>query len=205
MKYYILGIFMCYFSCGVFSNELEGNYKKLIFGAGVGNSILSVKAKNQIDLYDVNEDTAVYTIFGGFNFTNWFGVEVDLSETSGFKNKKTQVDDYVVSTSLAAKFSYNYNFYTSMYLKSGLQYAAYNQEVKSPYNLRPTVWAGSAPVFGAGVEVVLDSGLTARLDYKYFSAILNKDESTSSYSAAFNGDELKIINNTFMFFIAYQF
>ena len=205
MKYYILGLFLCCFSSGVFSNDLEGNYNKLIFGAGIGNSVLSVKGTNQFNLYHVNEDTAVYTIFGGFNFTNWLGIEVDLSETSGFKNEKTQVDDYIVSKSLAAKFSYHFNYNTNVYLKSGFQYAAYNQEVKSPYNLRPTVWAGSAPVFGVGVEVILDSGLTARLDYKYFSVILNKDENTLSYSAAFNSDELKLINNTFMFFIAYRF
>lgn len=201
----LLGVFLNFFANLVSADKWEGGSSGWVIGGGVGSILISINPKNQPDLDSGNETAEVYTVLGGYNFTNWFGVEFDVSETSNFKDENTKFDAFVVGRSLSSKIVHNFNDNTSIYFKPGLQYIAYHQEVKSSYNLRAKVWSGTAPVLGAGVGYTFDSSVSARLDYKYSRLTLSKVEGAFSYTDDSNDEEIELNYSSLMLLISYQF
>lgn len=205
LKKIFLGLFLNFCSSLISANEWEGGSSEWVVGGGMGSVLISMNPKNQPSLDSGSERAEVYTIFGGYTYRNWFGVEVDISESSKFIDKNTKFDAFVVGRSLSSKIFHHFNNNVNIYFKLGLQYIAYHQEVKSSYNLRPKVWSGTAPVFGAGVGYTFDSSVIARLDYKYSRLVLSKAEGTFPYTVDSSDEEIELNYSSLMLLMTYQF
>lgn len=173
MKRLVLGVLLLATTVHAAANEKREDHTGWIVGGGIGSVSLSLDIVNQASLRKTKQSTTLLTAFGGYNFTNWFGIEFDLSQSSDITDENTQLDAYAFGTSFTPKFIYHVNDGFSLYIKGGLQYISYRQDVDSSYRSRVT-WTGLAPIYGAGMLLGFDSGLKFRLDYKYSDLTLKQ-------------------------------
>lgn len=115
-----------------------------------------------------SETALVASIFGGYNFTSWFGVEFDVSQSEKFSDRDTPHDAYVLGTSFLPKVTLPISESLSAYLKVGVQLLDYKVSVNgfSEGNDDLRLFAID-PVIGFGLQLSPVSGLRLRLDYKY--------------------------------------
>ena len=178
------------------------DYKGWIAGVGVGASGVTVDPINQSNLKSYSETPGVLTVFGGYNFTDWFGIEFDLSKTAKFEDENNNQDASVFGTSFTPKLTYRFNDGFNIYLKAGFQYLLYDQEVNTS-NDSDTYWSGIDTVYGAGIEWTFESDMRVRLDYKYAKVNLERTENTTLIN--FYDDEFDLTYNSLSLSTYYQF
>lgn len=174
-----------------------------IVGGGLGVTTLTLRPRNQPLLEPMKKDATLYTAFGGFNFTDWFGIEFDLSKSDDVTDVNTGLDAYIVGTSFTPKFTYRFNKNLDAYVKAGLQYIAYKQTIASYYDDDIT-WNGIDPFFGIGMQYSFPVGVRARLDYKYATITLDRSES-SSFGYFYYDEEIDLTFSAITMSLNYQF
>lgn len=175
MKNVVLVVVLFSFASYVVAGDLKSDQKGWIVGAGVGNTMLTINPRKQPGAKTTNEDAHLFTVFGGYNFTDWFGLEFDISKSSNFTDKNTNLDADITGTSFAPKFTYHANDNLGLYFKAGLQYIEYNQNVDYYYD-DEIIWNAIDPFFGAGLQYSFSSGVRARIDYKYSKLTLERSD-----------------------------
>lgn len=96
-----------------------------------------------------------------------------------------------MGTSFTPKLTHNVNENLSVYLKTGLQYVAYEQSGDSFYD-DEIVWNGIGPVFGAGFQYSFDFGVRVRIDYNHSQLALDRSEN-SSFDMIFTTNKLILV------------
>lgn len=203
MKTYLLGATLFIYSTCAIGQEVKFDSRGWVVGAGIGTAFLSISPQKNSVRQPSHESPALLTVFGGYNFNNWFGLEFDVSRSSDIHNDDTGYDDHILGTSFATKFSHFINDRCSVYLKTGAQYIAYEKKIYSRYDEEYTL-NDIEPFIGGGVQIGFDSGVRARLDYKY--AEMNLDEFGGAFlDFDYYGEELDMTYSTLVFTLNYQF
>ncbi len=174
-----------------------------IVGGGVGVAMLTLTPENDPGAVGTKDDVSLYTVFGGYNFTDWFGIEFDISQSTELTDNNTGLDADIHGTSFSPKFTQRFNDNLALYLRVGLQYLAYEQTVISSYD-REITWNEIAPFFGAGLQYSFPSGVRIRLDYKHATMDLDRSEN-SRYGFEYYEEEIDITYKAASFTVHYQF
>ncbi|NRB40866.1 MAG: porin family protein [Pseudomonadales bacterium] len=203
MNKVLLGIIISAAAAYSTANDLETDQRGWIVGGGVGAANLSIKPKDQPDLLSDTESVMLFTVYGGYNFTDWFGIEFDISTSQTFTDVNTQLDASILGTSFTPKFTYHFNQNIGIYFKTGLQYIAYSQSIDAYYDDDIT-WNGIEPFIGAGLQYSFTSGVRARIDYKYSKLSLERSEN-ATYGFKLFDEEIDLTFNAITFSTHYQF
>lgn len=166
----------------VSAKEKQSDTTGWIVGGGIGLVSISIDPEGRRGLDNFSETASIYSVFGGYNFTPWFGIEFDLSQSEKITDKNERQDADILGTSFTPKVTYAVNDKFNVYLKAGAQYLAYEQQIavsnRTYYYYNDETWNGIGPVFGFGAQYSPLGGLRFRLDYKYSKQTL--DTSTTS-------------------------
>ena len=203
MRKILVGIILLMSTSYVVASDKALDQTGWIVGGGAGPVKLIVDPKNQPLLNSTKENTSLYTAFGGYNFSRWFGIEFDLSLSAEFTDENTGLDASILGSSFTPKFTYHFNNDFDVYLKGGLQYISYEQAVGTYYNYYIS-WNGIDPVIGAGLQYSFPAGVRARLDYKYSSINLERSEN-SWYGYNYYDEGIDLIFKTITLTVNYQF
>ena len=203
MRKVLIGLVLFGFASFVVAAEEAFDQKGWVVGGGVGTAMLSIKPKNQPQLKSANENTTLYTVFGGYNFTDWFGIEFDVSKSSDFTDVNTGFDAYIVGTSFTPKFTHHFNKDFAVYFKPGFQYIAYEQTIEASHQYDIT-WNGIDPFVGVGLQYSFPPGIRVRLDYKYSNITLDRSEN-SIYGYDLYDEEIDLVFSAISFTANYQF
>lgn len=148
-----------------------------LVGAGMGIADLSIGSINRPSRQSVSETVQVYTLFGGYSFVDWLGIEFDVSASNKFTDTETMRQASFVGTSFAPKLTHDFNESMSVYFKLGIQYIAYRQHADLISETRDT-WLGLDKFFGVGLQQNFDSGWRFRIDYKRLNFDLSRSDNT---------------------------
>ncbi len=174
-----------------------------IVGGGVGVAMLTLTPEHDPGAVSTKDNVSLYTAFGGYNFTDWFGIEFDVSQSAELTDNNTGLDADIHGTSFSPKFTQRFNDNLALYLRAGLQYLAYEQTVISNYD-REITWDEIAPFFGAGFQYSFPSGVRIRLDYKHATMDLDHEEN-SSLIFEYYEEEIDLTFKAVSFAMHYQF
>lgn len=204
MRIVVLGLLLFGFTGYVGAHDLVSDQKGWIVGAGYGSAMLSTKPIRQPGFISGKENTSVITVFGGYNFRDWFGIEFDFSRSSDFTDENTNLNAYILGSSFTPKFTYHFNDNLGLYVKYGFQYLAYEQNVDYYYDDTIT-WNGVDRFFGAGLQYSFHSGVRARIDYKYIKLPLDRSENSGVYGYDFYNEEIDLTFKAVTLSANYQF
>ena len=177
--------------------------KGWIVGGGLSSTHLTVTPINQPGTVSSKESAVMLTAFGGYNFTNWFGIEFDVSISNNLDDVNTGNDAQVFASSFTPKFTLRFDQNWDMYFKTGLQYMAYEQSQASFYDTDVT-WNGIDPFIGTGVQYSFPAGVRARLDYRYAKQQLEVSDREEFHFVHYD-EEIEVAQSTFAFTVNYQF
>ncbi len=203
MKLFIFGVLISVISGHLSASDLDAERRGWMVGAGLGSTNLSINPKNQPYLQSNTETVRLLTVFSGYKFTDWFSIEFDISNSEKFKDINTNLDASIFGSSFTPKFTYIFNQNTAVYFKAGLQYIAYKQSVNSFYDYEIT-WNSIEPTIGTGVQYSFNSGVKARIDYKYAKLNLERSEN-SIYGFNLYDEEIDLTFSAITLSVHYQF
>ena len=172
-------------------------------GAGIGAANISVKSVGQPGFKSTSKSAAVVTAFGGYKYTDWFGLEIDVSQSDSITDESTGLDASVWGISFSPKFSLQFNDHLSSYLKVGAQYLAYDQKVDSLFGDK-IKWAGIDPFLGVGLQYQFDFGLLTKIDYRYLNMRLER-KSGAVFSSVLFDESIDFGYRTLTLTAGYQF
>ncbi len=203
MKKLVLGIILSSASFGTFAHDTESDNTGWMVGAGVGIANLSIEPKYQPGYVSSDRSPELFTVFGGFKFRDWFGIEFDVSKSAEFEDENVNHDAYIVGTSFTPKFTHHFNGHSSAYFKLGLQYLSYVQKYGGYYDSERR-WSGIEPFLGVGFQHSFGDSIKARADYKYAKFSLERRENNWYYDD-FYVDDIDLTFSALTFSVHYQF
>lgn len=125
-------------------------------------------------------DVAGYGAYGGYNFTEWFGLEgafLMTGDTSG-DNDGVANSDYF-ATSFSPRFTIHLSPVFSIYAKAGLALISYDVEfdTDAPYEDGIDLsWSGVGTSFGVGGQFAVVNGIRIRIGYDVLSGTLTEND-----------------------------
>ncbi|MEH8015646.1 porin family protein [Rheinheimera muenzenbergensis] len=143
-------------------------------GGGVSNFDLDIKY--------VNEDLSAtgFTLYGGYNFSNWFGIEASVNAATDLGDNNSDLTAAAII--VGPKFSYNLNDTITLFAKAGLASVAvvdnYYAEDRGDWDWGDEAdYSGLGYSYGLGSRFAVTKHLNIRLAYEYISAELDADSS----------------------------
>lgn len=151
-----------------FSSIKKNDCQGWVVGGGVGSMHLSIDPEGDTAESRTSESALIASIFGGYNFTPWFGIEFDVSQSEKFSDRDTRRDASVQGTSFSPKVTLPINESLSAYLKVGVQALDYKVSAnRFGEDYDDLGILAIDPFIGFGLQLSPVSGLRLRLDYKY--------------------------------------
>lgn len=195
-------ILLCAFQIAIAHDQMP-DQKGWQVGAGMGSANLHIEPVSDLALESNKEDVMLYTIFGGYKFNNWFGLEFDISQTESFTDVNTELSANVTGLSFAPKFSLHLVDNLEIYLLTGLQYIAYDQTVDSYYDDELT-WNDISPFIGTGLQYNFNSGVTIRINYRQSRLTLDRSDGRI-FGYNLYSDEIDLTYKALTLTVNYQF
>lgn len=160
MSFKKLALFTALFSASISSYAQDASVEDT--GWFVGGSI--GQAKSEINDGLKTTDTSV-GVYGGFNFTKWFGLEAAFLATD-----KDKYDISLGSFSVTPKFTVVVNDSVSLFAKVGLSSVSLTDDELD------LDFSGTGETFGIGAQFRLAQGVKLRISYDHISAELEDDD-----------------------------
>lgn len=167
----LLGIFALTTVLIAMPATAEIEHQGFYIGAGV--------SKLNLDITNANTDFSGngFTIYGGYHFTDWFGIESAISAASDMDNE--YFDLTAATFSVTPKFRILVSDAVALYAKAG--FASVAIEDGENYYADDWGWdweadySGLGLTFGIGADLAVTSNLNIRLSYDYVDAELDSD------------------------------
>ncbi len=187
---------------GLASSSYAQDQTGWVAGGSIGTANVKLKSRYN-DTATVKDDVTLITAYGGYNFTQWFGLEFDISSTSDVKNSNMSYSS-IIGVSVAPKFRLHLNDNITVYAKTGLQYLAYDQPTNGRYRYRNDETLNAANAYlGTGVQYSFASGMRVSLDYKYSEMTLERNNYEDRYY--YDNDDVRLTYKAFTVMVGYQF
>ncbi|MGP9800665.1 porin family protein [Rheinheimera sp. NSM] len=138
-------------------------------GGGVSNVDLDIKHVNE------NLSATGFTLYGGYNFSNWFGIEASVSAATDLGDNNSDLT--AAAFTVGPKLSYIINDTITLFAKAGLASVALDDD----YYDDDWDWGDDADYsglgysFGLGSHFAVTKHLNIRLAYEYINAELDAD------------------------------
>ncbi|WP_221799895.1 porin family protein [Oceanobacter mangrovi] len=147
------------------------DYEGWYVGGSFGGASIELDP-DEYNYFDYERTSAAITsIYGGYNFTSWFGVDFDVTQSSEFDAGASNADAKLFGTSVAGIFHWRFSNHISLYGRTGIQFFQMEQTVDYLNGDESNDWTGAGLVGGIGAEYQFNSGITLRLDYRRTSTI----------------------------------
>jgi opacity protein-like surface antigen len=134
-------------------------------GFYVGGAVNNVEFK-----VDDAEKTTGLGIYGGYNFSHWFGLEANLFASGNLGDDEADV--IAATFTVTPKFTWQFNDTFSGYAKIGL--ASMALAIDTPYS--DTTFSGVGITYGVGLTASVTENLNIRLSYDVTRGDLESDD-----------------------------
>ena len=145
-------------------------------GGGLGSA--STEADN--NTFSQDESSSSFLAYGGYDFTDMFGLESAVISTGDVANNRANLDDAgFFAITFTPRFSYRINENFSLYGKAGVALLAYFEEYNNsiPFQRDDDIsWSGVVPTFGFGAQFDIYRHFKLRLSYDTMSGDLDDNE-----------------------------
>lgn len=140
---------------------------------------------------DIDDSDSKWGIYGGYNFTTWFGVEGQYSDLGSYKASYTSTNAFVEykgdefqSFSVAAKFRTNFSEKFNLFAKTGIAYLEATESIKFTSG-RSASYSDSAGALylAAGAAFYLSKQVSISAEYE--SHTFGVETGSSNYSETY--------------------
>lgn len=154
----------------------------------VGGEFSHVRGEAEIGrLYKLDEEGLGLGVYGGYNFSNWFGLEGTVFQSNDMSDDREDLANaYYSSLSFMPKFTLNVSDTFGLFVKAGPTFVLYTEEYDDYYYDRrywddEADWSEVLFGAGAGAQIKLENGIRLRVAYDYTSGTL--DETWDTWDA----------------------
>lgn len=192
------------------ANVEDSNNNGWYVGGAIGLSTVDMRANG----IEHDDDSESFIAYGGYNFTEWFGLEGGFLITGDIANNQDSIDSaYYSAASLTPKFTFQLTPRAALFAKVGLAAFTYTERDKdgtkknSYDNLykRTRNWDDVVATFGLGADYAATSNIHIRLAYDYFSGDLEKSDYDHHSQDGDNYEEIDAKLNQISLGVNYQF
>lgn len=128
------------------------------------------------------ENAGSFSLYGGYNFTDWLGVEGALIRTGDISdNRDNLVKADVIGLSLMPKFTYRVASNFSVYAKAGLAWLSYDEEYDNVLLFERDTeesWSGLATNIGIGGQFDVIYGIKIRISFDRLQGDIGSNDET---------------------------
>lgn len=144
----------------------------------VGGLVGVAKTDTEVDgLVDQKENAGAFGVYGGYNFTRWFGLEGSIMETGDVGDDRADLDSAGFGAlTLTPRFSLHLNDTFSLFGKFGYAFVAYGEEYddyNSDVGDDEALWYDSLITYGLGAQIATPVGVNVRLSHDVFRGELD--------------------------------
>ncbi|MBE9504533.1 MAG: porin family protein [Proteobacteria bacterium] len=176
----IAGILFLILSFNISSAETQIDDKGWFTGIFTGYASTKVETNN---VFTQNNNTVIYGLYGGYNFTKWFGLEGKFMATDDVADNRTDLKHAKFSSIiLTPKLTYRFNDRNSMFFKTGIAWLVYTEEYEGFWSTRRQLnkfgkyyWRGGVIPLSIGMQIDIVKGLKCRISYDRMAGQLNAD------------------------------
>ena len=180
-KYFFALSFLLVLNTSAFAASSTKEHTGWYVGGGLG--YFDVNAKEKVSrplLVDDQASTASIEVYGGYNFTEYFGLEISLID-SGDVAENSGYDAYFLPIMFTPKFTWQINDTVSLYGKLGLTLGTYIMQDDAFWSDDNIVWSGIGGVAGIGTNISLTRLLNLRISYDYTQTRMRSDTDDIGY------------------------
>ena len=149
-------------------------------GGLVGTTSTNTEMKNT---FSQNKNTGVYGAYGGYNFTDWFGLEGSYFNTVDVSDSRTNlIKASYFGLTIAPKVTYRVTPFFSIYAKAGLAYLNYKETYDNViFFVRGTeqTWSGITSTLGVGGQFDIKYGIKVRIGFDRVAGSIGSNDKTS--------------------------
>lgn len=142
-------------------------YSGFFIGGGVSNVDLDIK------YIDEDFSGTGFTLYGGYNFTQWFGLEAAISAATDLGDSSSDLT--AAAFTVTPKFSLVLNDTVTLFAKAGIASVALNDDYYDDGWDSDADFSGIGYTLGTGANFAVTEHLNIRLSYEYISAELDAD------------------------------
>ncbi len=126
-----------------------------------------------------DDNTALFGVYGGYNFTHWFGLEMHINRAPGFQAEGSSTEYTLSGVAITPRFQLLLTDNIGLYARFGLQH--FDLAIDESHSNSDS-WDGFGAVFGGGVQYLFNSGVAVRLEHSRASMDLDQTwEDDGSY------------------------
>src|SRR5690554_944195 len=134
---------------------------------------------DRVDIYR-DDDTENLGVYGGYNFTPWFGVEGSWLITGNMNSSWDYYESARYSAlSLTPKLSLRLAPVFSLYAKAGIAWLRYGEDFIDDdyrYDREDRSWSDSVATVGVGGQFDINQNIKFVVGYDYFDGTLDSDD-----------------------------
>jgi opacity protein-like surface antigen len=172
----------------------------------VGGALSSANGEAEVGNVTMLDEKGIgFGVYGGYNFSDWFGLEGASFQSDNMSNDRPGLDSAEFFTlSFMPKLTVNFNDSVGIFFKAGPTFVMYTEEYN---NYEGDYWDDefdwSEVILGAGVgtEIAIQDGVKLRLSYDYVSG--NLDENWYDWDAP--NERVDVTLGRFALGVHYQF
>lgn len=154
---------------------------------------------------DLDENGIGFGVYGGYNFSDWFGLEGSSFQSENMADDRAGLDSAEFFTlSFMPKLTVNFNDNVGIFFKAGPTFVMYTEEYNDYdgyYWDDEFDWSEVLLGAGVGTEIAVQDGVKLRLSYDYVSGTL--DENWYDWDAP--SDRADVTLGRFSLGVHYQF
>jgi opacity protein-like surface antigen len=177
----VFGLIVSALSLSAVANDKAADHTGWYVGGSFGH--VDSEAK---DARNFDSSGNAYGIYGGYNFSKWFGVEMEAQVTDDIREDADLEDGsrvnnvYYGSFSVMPKFTWQINNSFALFGKFGYSALTYTEETRrrnSSYRYSyDDQWGELVPGYGVGAEFTTPVGVIIRLAYANISGDLEYED-----------------------------
>ena len=177
--FYSMKVFMClvllFTAFCTHAQDVNSKNKGWFVGGALGSASTDLSS----DVASQNERSGSFVVYGGYNFTDWFGLEASFFGT-GDAARDSSYTSAFGGLLLQPKLTFHLNPTIAFFAKAGPASIAYVEEHKSGNlfgsHAGSQSWNNIVPAYGLGAEFVVTNSVRIRATYDHFSGTLEDDE-----------------------------
>jgi opacity protein-like surface antigen len=174
-----LGLVVSALSLSAVANEKLADHTGWYVGGSIGHVNSEARKARNFD-----SSGNAFGVYGGYNFSKWLGLEMDLQVSEDIKEDADLEDGsrvnnvYYGSFSVMPKLTWQINNSFALFGKAGMAVLSYTEETRrrsSSYRYDDQ-WAELVPGYALGAEISTPVGVKVRLSYTSISGDLEYED-----------------------------
>lgn len=179
IKQLVLFVSVITISVSSYGDVAANNDAGFFVGGMGGNSSTTTVLKNTSTQ---KGSASFYGIYGGYNFTDWLGLETAFFNTGDVSdNREHLVKADYLALSIAPKLTYRVSPFFSVYAKAGFAYLNYKETYDDTILFErgtKQTWSGIARYVGIGGQFDIKYGVKVRVGFDRVTGSIGSNDNT---------------------------